>query len=111
MVDPFHVIALANRTLDIARRVQRDLLGHRGRKHDPLDRIRRVLTRERLDQRRRERLEAGLVAATLTTRHSTPGRPVNRLSGSVGFVNLPILRAPVPRPTPLSLPAQIQSAE
>ena len=44
VVDPFHVISLANRTLDqVRRRVQHQQTGHRGRKNDPLYRIRRVL--------------------------------------------------------------------
>ncbi len=65
VADPFHVCALANRCLDqVRRRVQQSLLGHRGRKDDPLYRIRRVLLRgyERLTERAWERLEAGLVA-------------------------------------------------
>lgn len=65
VVDPFHVVALGNRALDeVRRRVQRETLGHRGRKHDPLYRIRRTLTRgaERLDERGWQRLHAGLVA-------------------------------------------------
>ena len=46
VVDPFHVIALANRCLDdVRRRVQRDELGHRGRRDDPLYRARRLLLR------------------------------------------------------------------
>ncbi len=44
VVDHFHVIRLANSALDdIRRRVQHDTLGHRGRKGDPLYRIRRRL--------------------------------------------------------------------
>lgn len=44
VVDPYHVIALANRALDtVRRRVQREQLGHRGRRDDPLYRVRRVL--------------------------------------------------------------------
>jgi transposase len=46
VVDPFHVVALANRCLDdVRRRVQRDELGHRGRRDDPLYRARRLLLR------------------------------------------------------------------
>jgi transposase len=57
--DPFHLIKLANQRLDeVRRRVQNDTLGHRGRKHDPLYRSRRLLTRadERLDDRGRRKL-------------------------------------------------------
>lgn len=44
VVDHFHAIRLANRAIDdVRRRVQNDTLGHRGRKDDPLYRIRRVL--------------------------------------------------------------------
>jgi transposase len=52
VVDPFHLIALANRCLDaIRRRVQSEQTGHRGRRDDPLYRARRVLLmgEERLD--------------------------------------------------------------
>jgi transposase len=46
VVDHFHVIRLANAALDeVRRRVQHATTGHRGRKHDPLYRIRhRLLT-------------------------------------------------------------------
>jgi len=44
VVDPFHLIALANRSLDaVRRRVQSEQLGHRGRRDDPLFRARRLL--------------------------------------------------------------------
>ena len=59
VVDPFHVIALANRTLDqIRRRVQIEQLGHRGRRDDPLFQVRRLLTRaeENLTPEAAERL-------------------------------------------------------
>ena len=53
VADPFHVIRLANNTIDeTRRRVQNDTLGHRGRKDDPLYRIRRLLisAHERLNE-------------------------------------------------------------
>jgi len=59
VVDPFHVISLANRCLDaVRRRVQSEQLGHRGRRHDPLYRARRVLLigEEKLDASATERL-------------------------------------------------------
>jgi transposase len=66
VVDHFHAIKLANRAIDqIRRRVQNQTLGHRGRKHDPLYRARRVLLTgyERLTDERRawmfEMLAAG----------------------------------------------------
>lgn len=44
VADPFHVVRLANTALDeCRRRVQNDIVGHRGRKHDPLYRARRRL--------------------------------------------------------------------
>ena len=59
VVDPFHVISLANRSLDaVRRRVQTEQTGHRGRRDDPLYRARRVLLRgeENLDPAATERL-------------------------------------------------------
>ena len=59
VVDPFHVISLANRSLDaVRRRVQNEQTGHRGRRDDPLYRARRVLLRgeETLDAGAAERL-------------------------------------------------------
>jgi transposase len=59
VVDPFHLIALANRSLDaVRRRVQTEQLGHRGRRDDPLYRARRVLLmgEENLDAEGTERL-------------------------------------------------------
>ncbi len=65
VADPFHVVKLANTTLDeCRRRVQNELFGHRGRKHDPLYRARRLLTKaeERLSDDGREKL-LGLLRA------------------------------------------------
>jgi len=60
VVDAFHCVQLANRALDqVRRRVQQQQTGHRGRRDDPLYRIRRVLLtgEEKLDQARQERLQ------------------------------------------------------
>ena len=65
VADPFHLVKLANTALDeCRRRVQDDTLGHRGRKHDPLYRCRRLLTKadERLDDNGRTKL-LGLLRA------------------------------------------------
>lgn len=65
VVDHFHAVALANAAIDdVRRRVQNDTLGHRGRKGDPLYRIRRLLLRAAgtLDERAWARLHAGLDA-------------------------------------------------
>jgi transposase len=53
VADPFHVVRVANTKLEeCRRRVQQESLGHRGRKHDPLFRSRRLLTmaKERLGE-------------------------------------------------------------
>jgi transposase len=63
VADPFHVIAAANRCLDaVRRRVQNELEAHRGRKDDPLYKIRRVLLTgaERLNARGVDRMALGL---------------------------------------------------
>jgi transposase len=65
VMDHFHAIALANRALDqVRRRVNNDVLGHRGRKADPLYRTRRLALTgaERLDQSGWDRLIAGIGA-------------------------------------------------
>ena len=65
VADPFHVVRIANERLDdTRRRVQQQVLGHRGRKTDPLYRTRRplVMADERLDDDTRER-RRGLLAA------------------------------------------------
>jgi transposase len=63
VADPFHVVRIANRCVDrVRRRVQNETLGHRGRKADPLYRIRKLLLSgsERLDERGSDRLLLGL---------------------------------------------------
>jgi Transposase len=63
VADPFHVVRVGNRCLDtVRRRVQNETLGHRGRKHDPLDRIRKLMLTgaERLDERGQQRMLLGL---------------------------------------------------
>jgi len=61
VVDGFHVISLANRSLDaVRRRVQNEQTGHRGRRDDPLYRARRILLtgQERLGEKATARLAA-----------------------------------------------------
>ena len=63
VADPFHVVRLANRAVDqVRRRVQNQVIGHRGRKHDPLFRIRKLLDSgaERLGEYGYQRLLLGL---------------------------------------------------
>ncbi len=65
VADPFHVVRLANQCVDeTRRRVQQDVLGHRGRKTDPLYRIRKLLIMadDRLDDDAKSRRQ-GLLAA------------------------------------------------
>ena len=65
VVDHFHVQKLANAVIDdVRRRVQQETTGHRGRKRDPLYRIRKLLLTacERLDERGWSRLRAGLAS-------------------------------------------------
>ena len=63
VADPFHVVRVGNRCVDkVRRRVQQETLGHRGRKPDPLYRIRKLLLSgaERLDDRGHGRMLLGL---------------------------------------------------
>ena len=65
VADPFHVVRVGNRCVDkVRRRVQQEMLGHRGRKADPLYRIRKLLLagHERLDDRGHNRMLLGLRA-------------------------------------------------
>ncbi|MEI2826364.1 MAG: ISL3 family transposase [Dermatophilaceae bacterium] len=60
VLDAFHVVKLATAVVDdVRRRVQQEIHGHRGRKHDPLYRIRNILRSgaENLTDRQRARLE------------------------------------------------------
>ena len=69
VVDHFHAIKLANTVVDqVRRRTQQATLGHRGRKNDPLYRIRKLLltAAEQLTGRGRVRLRAGLGVGDLT---------------------------------------------
>jgi transposase len=69
VVDHFHAIRLANTVVDqVRRRVQQATLGHRGRKRDPLYRIRKLLltAAEQLTQRGQVRLRTGLTAGDPT---------------------------------------------
>ena len=65
VADPFHVVKLANTALDdVRRRVQNQTLGHRGHKHDPLYRARKLLVSasERITEAGRTKLR-GLLDA------------------------------------------------
>ena len=65
VADPFHVVRLGNRCLDqVRRRVQNRTLGHRGRKADPLYRIRKLMLTgaERLEGAAVDRMLLGIRA-------------------------------------------------
>jgi transposase len=65
VLDAFHVVKLGLTAMEeTRRRVQQEQLGHRGRKNDPLYKIRNILRAgvERLTDRQIERLETGLDA-------------------------------------------------
>jgi transposase len=69
VLDAFHVTRLGFAAVDdVRRRIQQELTGHRGRRHDPLYRIRRVLRRgyEHHSERSWARLLAGLDAGDTT---------------------------------------------
>jgi transposase len=69
VVDHFHAIRLANTVVDqVRRRTQQATLGHRGRKRDPLYRIRKLLltAAEQLTSWGRVRLRAGLAVGDPT---------------------------------------------
>lgn len=60
VLDAFHVVKLATGAVDeVRRRIQTEIHGHRGRKGDPLYRIRNILRagQENLTDRQRERLD------------------------------------------------------
>ena len=65
VLDAFHVVKLGLQAMEeTRRRVQQEQLGHRGRKHDPLYRIRNALRAgtEKLTERQIDRIDAGLEA-------------------------------------------------
>jgi transposase len=77
VVDHFHAIKLANTVVDqVRRRTQQATLGHRGRKPDPLYRIRKLLltAHEQLTSRGRAGCGRGWPQVILVVRWSPPGR-------------------------------------
>ena len=65
VLDAFHVVKLATSVVDdVRRRVQQDTTGHRGRRGDPLYRIRNILRagQEHLTDRQLARLQAAFTA-------------------------------------------------
>ena len=85
VADPFHVIRLANNSIDeVRRRVQNDTFGHRGRKDDPLYRARRLLisAHERLTEGGDAKLR-GLLAYFDERLTNGPTEGVNRIIKAV----------------------------
>ncbi|MCY4486843.1 MAG: transposase [Deltaproteobacteria bacterium] len=84
VADPFHVIRLADNSIDEVRlRTQNDTLDHRCRKDDPLWRARRLLisAHERLSERGDAKLRDLLTAAIPAARCASRGTP-KRLSAA-----------------------------
>jgi len=70
VVDAFHIVKLGTAGVDeVRRRVQQQIYGHRGRKTDPLYRIRNILRagQEHLTDRQKTRLETEKVLASFPT--------------------------------------------
>ncbi len=94
VADPFHVVRVANRCLDtVRRRVQNQTQGHRGRKRDPLYRIRKLLLKGagRLDGMGLDRMLLGLRVGDPARKYSARGSPRNRCATCT---------SPTTRPTP-----------
>ena len=94
VADPFHVIRLANQRLDdLRRRTQNETLGHRGRKDDPLYRIRRLLTAA--PRGSATAVKHGCVVfwmlVTPTGRYAQPGTRRKRYGASTGSTVPPSL--------------------
>jgi len=65
VLDAFHVVKLGTAAVDeVRRRVQQDIHGHRGRKHDPLYGIRTILRcgAEKLTEKQKARLDKAIAA-------------------------------------------------
>jgi transposase len=100
VVDHFHAIRLANTVVDqVRRRAQQSLLGHRGRKRDPLYRIRKLLltAQEQLTQRGRVRLRAGLAAGDPTGEVAAAWQGKELLRAVYRAVGMPAARAALDR--------------
>jgi transposase len=100
VVDHFHAVRLANMVVDqTRRRVQQATLGHRGRKHDPLYRIRKLLlmAAEQLTEPGRARLRAGLAAGDPTGELATAWQGKELLWAIYAVVGMPAARAALER--------------
>jgi transposase len=100
VVDHFHAIRLANAAVDqVRRRTQQATLGHRGRKRDPLYRIRKLLlvAAEQLTSRGRMRLRAGLAVGDPTGEVAAAWQGKELLRAVYAAVDLPAARAALER--------------
>jgi transposase len=100
VVDHFHTIRLANTVVDqVRRRTQQATLGYRGRKRDPLYRIRKLLltAQEQLTQRGRVRLRAGLAVGDPTGEVAAAWQGKELLRGVYRAVGVPAARAALDR--------------
>jgi transposase len=100
VVDHFHAIRLANAMVDqVRRRTQQTTLGHRGRKQDPLYRIRKLLlvAAERLTSQGRVRLRAGLAAGDPTGELAAAWQGKELLRAVYAAADMPAARAALER--------------
>jgi transposase len=100
VVDHFHAIRLANAAVDqVRRRTQQALLGHRGRKRDPLYRIRKLLltAAEQLTSRGWVRLRAGLAAGDPGGEVAAAWQGKELLRAVYAAVGMPAARAALDR--------------
>jgi hypothetical protein len=100
VVDHFHAIRLANTVVDqVRRRTQQATLGHRGRKRDPLYRIRELLltAQEQLTSRGWMRLRAGLAAGDPTGEVAAAWQGKELLRAVYAAAAMPAARAALDR--------------
>jgi hypothetical protein len=104
VVDHFRAIRLANAVVDqVRRRTQQATLGHRGRKRDPLYRVRKLLltAAEQLTGRGRVRLRSGLSAGDPTGEVAAAWRGKELLRAVYRAVGMPAARTALDRLLPL----------
>jgi len=86
VLDAFHVVKLATTAVDeCRRRLQQQIHGHRGRKTDPLYRIRNLLRagQERLTDRQRDRFHTAFTADERTSKSKSPTTAPNSSARSI----------------------------
>jgi transposase len=100
VVGHFHAVRLASMVVDqTRRRVQQAALGHRGRTHDPLYRIRKLLlmAAEQLTEPGQARLSAGLAAGEPTGEVAAAWQGKELLRAVYAAVGMPAARAALDR--------------